>query len=100
MGPRALNVVAVGLAMIPSAVLAVEPPPTDEGDAWLAALLAFPVFVTAAPLVLGGRARVVAAVLLWLGTLVAAASIGLFYLPAAVALAGAAALGAGSVATP
>jgi hypothetical protein len=100
MGARALNLVAVGLASVPSAVLALVPPPTDAGPAWLAALLAFPVLVTAVPLALGRRARVIAAVVLGVATLVAAASIGLFYVPAASALAGAAGLGWGPYSVP
>ena len=111
MGARVLNLVAIGFVdaiqpLLRVAGIAVAealqevtcsftfvPPPTEKGSAWLAGVLAFPVLVAATPLAFGRRARVVAAVLLGVATLLAAASIGLFYVPAAATLAAAAAVG-------
>jgi hypothetical protein len=108
---RLLGLAAAALAFVASAALAVAPTYTEttsEGHtdhrslpevegAWTIALLAVPVLVAVAPLLVSPQratiARTVAAAVLLVGALAGAATIGLFYFPAVALAVLAAALG-------
>ncbi len=65
----------------------------DENGSWVFVVVSVPIALTLVPLLVGHRsARIVCAALLWLGCFVAMFSVGIFFVPAAIALTVAAAM--------
>ncbi|HLH18713.1 MAG TPA: hypothetical protein VKX45_15950 [Bryobacteraceae bacterium] len=91
---------ALGLSTIATIILAVMPTGTsveggqvihstliDVNGSWVVGLLGIPIMISAVPLMIPTRQALVAATaLLWAFVVVGSFSVGLFYIPAAVAM--------------